>query len=65
MLGGSSVDIFYSAFKAQRLMKLDASGGGEPEPITPDDGGRFRFADGAYDCDNRCVIIDLFYSSRE
>ena len=44
-LGGSSVDIFYSAFKTQRLMKLDAGGDGEPESITPDDGGRFRFAD--------------------
>ena len=57
MLGGSSVDIFYSAFKTQRLMKLVTGGGGEPEPITPDDGGRFRFADGVYDCDNRCITM--------
>jgi hypothetical protein len=57
MLGGSSGDIFYSAFKTQRLMKLDAGGGGEPESITPDDGGRFRFADGVHNWNNRCVIF--------
>jgi dipeptidyl aminopeptidase/acylaminoacyl peptidase len=50
---GPGGDVFYSEFTTQRLVKLAA--GGEPEPITPD-GGRFRFADGVYDCDKKCVI---------
>jgi dipeptidyl aminopeptidase/acylaminoacyl peptidase len=46
---------YFSNFADQRLYRQDA-GGGDPVPITPDTGGRDRFADGRVTPDGRSLV---------
>jgi dipeptidyl aminopeptidase/acylaminoacyl peptidase len=46
--------VFFANFADQRLYRQDA--GGEPRAITPDTGGRYRYADGILTADGSMVI---------